>query len=764
MLQENPSLVKNILDGISEAVFIHDASTGEVLDVNQAMLDLFGCSEKKEVLGLLGDRFSLGEPPYSMDEVAAWIRKAATQGPQLFRWRSRRMDGSLFWSEVSLTAVDDHGTPYIVAVIRDITNRIGQEAQLKTSYSRYRALFEKEDRDVLIFRPVESGDFLDFMLVDLNCGAERAAKVERQDLIGKSMLEIFPGARRAGLVKAFRKVWKSGTPSSHPLTISEEGRITSWRDMEISRLPTGEIAAISQDRTREKQTEEALRYKESVLQAILEALPAAVTLVDARRRTFKWISPYIETITGFKPEELIGHTPRRLYGSEEEYLRVGRAYKLFELQDIVEVETQFISKDGSRKEILLKAVNREDEVLCVMFDITDRKRSERDRREMERHLLHVQKLESLGVLAGGIAHDFNNLLMGILGNTELLSMLLEDEPKTRKHLEAIERAAERAAGLCGQMLAYSGQASYETEPLDISTVIKEMQGILQVSIGKGIIINFRLASELPKVNADPSQMSQILMNLVINASEAIGERAGLITITTGTRFCTADDLATICIEEQLYPGDYVFIEVSDNGCGMEEDERKRIFEPFFTTKFTGRGLGMAAVHGIIRAHHGGIEIESERGEGTTIRILLPTMEMAERIAETDSAHLGGLQRPGVLLVDDEPEIRALGSQMLKMMGYMAMVAENGIEAVNTFKRHRGEIACVVLDLTMPEMDGQETLMELKRMEPGVKVIISSGYETKEVARRFAGLGVSGYLKKPYRFHQLSQILQSVIAS
>ncbi len=757
------SLYEDIMDRINEAVFIHDAETGEVLDVNQSMLKMFGCSHKGQALGFLGDRFSLGEPPYSMAEVSAWVRKTASEGPQIFKWRSRRLDGTLFWAEVSLSPIEAKGQKLIVAVLRDITSRISQEAELRDSISRYQALFENENRDVIIFRPMETGEFQDFVVVDMNSSAEKTEKVRRKDIVGKSMLEIFPGARETGLFKVFQDVSRTGHSETFHFKKLAKGHIMSWREMAIARLPRGEIAAVCQDRTREKQTEEALLQQESLLQAILDTLPAAVCLVDSKTRVFKWISPYVEEITGYTPAELIGGTPRKLYPTDEEYQRVGRAYQLFAFQKLVEIETEFRHKDGHPISILLKAIMKDTNLLCVIFDITDRKRAEMDRLEMERHLLHVQKLESLGVLAGGIAHDFNNLLMGIMGNAELLSMMLPKNSKPVKYVHSILKASERAASLCGQMLAYSGRANFKKEVVDVSKLVRKMKGMLMVSISKRVRLNFRLPEKLPLIEADPTQMSQVIMNLIINSSEAIGDKQGTITLSTGVTYCSEDYLAQISLDEQLPEGEYVSIEISDNGCGMDETIKKRIFEPFFTTKFTGRGLGMAAVHGIVRAHQGGIEIHSTQDEGTKVRILLPTIGTACG----KDAHLGSAlpyetKRPLVLLVDDEPEIRSLGKEMLEMSGYSVMVAENGISALELFRQHSHEIKCVILDLTMPEMDGEETLQQLISICPKAKIVISSGHDMANMASRLKGVKVSGFLKKPYRLTQIKELLGRVI--
>ena len=757
-----PALYRGIIDCIREAVFIHDPDTGEVLDVNQPMLDMFRCQHKADVIGSNADKFSLGEPPYSSAEVAIWVKKAATEGPQLFKWRAKRLDGTLFWSEVSLTSLQIAGASFIIAVVRDISQRMKQETELEYSRSRYQALFENVNRAVAIYHPITTGDDLDFVIVDMNSSAERIEGLKREEVKGRSVLEIFPGIKDFGLFDVFEKVWRTGVPQHHPVAHYTDARIHGWRDNVVYKLPSGEIVAVYEDRSREKEMEEALRHSESLLKAIFDAVPAAICLVDPEKRIFKWISPYIENITGFKPSELIGKTPRILYATEEEYQRVGRAYRVFAKRDLVDMETVFQHKDGRKIAILLKAVKLEQDILCAIFDITDRKRADQERMEMERQLLHVQKLESLGVLAGGIAHDFNNLLMGIIGNAELLSMTLPEPSNAEKYINAIKRASDRASELCSQMLAYAGKGRVATEEFDISKKIEEMESILRVSISKTATLKFDLASGLPDIAADPAQISQVIMNLIVNASDALEDRPGTITVTTGSMECDCSYLSNVSLDEQLTEGTYVYLEVSDTGRGMDDSVKKRIFEPFFTTNFAGRGLGMAAIHGIVRGHHGGIKIDSEPGEGTTVRVLLP----AARLNQMDPGLAGPVRLKGtgdtVLLVDDEAPLRELGREMLEVSGFSVLTAENGRAALEVFQKHMDEIKCVILDLTMPEMGGEEALRELKRIKPHAKIIISSGYNAENVTTRFNNQGIAGFLQKPYRIKELQTILKQVI--
>ncbi|MBN2183702.1 MAG: PAS domain-containing protein [Candidatus Krumholzibacteriota bacterium] len=401
----------------------------------------------------------------------------------------------------------------------------------------------------------------------------------------------------------------------------------------------------------------------------------------------------------------------------------------------------------------------------VCIDITDRKRTEQKRLELERQIQHAQKLESLGILAGGIAHDFNNLLLGVLGNADLALSELPAESPIRKRIQHIETAALRATELTKQMLAYSGKGRYLVEELDMNEMIEEMSNLLEVVRYKNVEIKYDFSKELPAVKADVVQMHQVVMNLLTNASEAIGKYNGVVSISTGVMECDRECLNEIYLDKDLPEGPYVYIEVADTGCGMDEDTKSSIFDPFFTTKFAGRGLGMAAVLGIVRGHKGAIKIDSEVGKGTKIKVLFPAMDHTAASAEELMIEMGMEREWGgtVLMVDDEDTVLSVGKAMLEKLGLSVLTAEDGKIALKVFKEHKDEICCVVLDLTMPNMSGEETFRELRRLKSDVKVIMSSGYNEVEVVNRFSGKKLTGFIQKPYRRADLIKVLNKVMA-
>jgi PAS domain S-box-containing protein len=398
----------------------------------------------------------------------------------------------------------------------------------------------------------------------------------------------------------------------------------------------------------------------------------------------------------------------------------------------------------------------------IVMDITERKRLERERSELDARMQQAQRLESLGVLAGGIAHDFNNILMAIMGHAELALDDLSPLSPGRDSLAEIVSASKRAADLCGQMLAYAGRSRIEKRSMFLGDLVEDTLHLLKTCISKKAILNLNLEKSLPRMSGDPAQIRQILMNLVINASEAIGERSGVISISTGALDGSEPFVANDYVVAPGKPGTYVYIEVSDTGCGMSRDAVQRIFEPFFTTKFAGRGLGLAALLGIVKAHEGALRVSSEPGKGSTFKVLFPASDVA---ADDDPAHDASIDWHGagaILLVDDEESIRAISSKLLRRLGLEVMTAEDGRRAVDVYRERKDDIALVLLDLTMPHMNGEEALRELQQIDPNVRVIVASGYSEDDIAARFAGRGLAGCLQKPYTLANLRALLSTLL--
>jgi signal transduction histidine kinase/CheY-like chemotaxis protein len=430
-------------------------------------------------------------------------------------------------------------------------------------------------------------------------------------------------------------------------------------------------------------------------------------------------------------------------------------------------ERLFRRKGGERFDVLHAvvpmALRGEACVLSMAVDISAERRAEGERLEMERRLLHGQKLESLGVLAGGIAHDFNNLLLAIIGNLDLARIELPAESAALEGIGEAGAAARKAADLTRQMLAYSGKGSFAIARIDVNALIEENAHLLRASIARSVTVLMDLAPDLPRVEADPAQVQQVVMNLITNASEAVIERGaegeGSVRLSTRVGEFREVDLAESMVDERPGPGRYVCIEVRDNGVGMSAATRARMFEPFYTTKFTGRGLGMSAVLGIVRSHRGAILVDSRRGEGTAVRVLFPA---APALAEAEASpappppevppatRLSGT----VLLADDEPMVREVCGRMIERLGLTVIYATDGREAVDLFEEYGARLALAVLDISMPRLSGWGVLEAIRAKRPELPVILCSGHAEWEAANHAPVAGPVAFIQKPFHLDRL----------
>lgn len=389
---------------------------------------------------------------------------------------------------------------------------------------------------------------------------------------------------------------------------------------------------------------------------------------------------------------------------------------------------------------------------------------------LERQMHHAQKLESMGVMAGGIAHDFNNLLQSILGNMELAMMNLAPDTSPRKHVARAMESAKCAAQLTNLMLTYVGKGHITRKGLDLNELVRGNAEMLQTAASTAVSMEMHLAAELPVIMAGEAQIQQVVMNLITNAAESIEKQPGIIKLTTGVQNCDITCLGSSLLENKPEPGNFVFLEVSDNGCGMSTDTLKRLFDPFFTTKFTGRGLGMSAVMGIMKSHRGAMFVRSEPGKGTTMRVLFPIHKPgpAARAEDTEAPSPEKYAPPekslsGVaLVVDDERSVQKVCAKMMKLCGFAVITACDGIEAVARYREHADEIVIVLMDLTMPNMDGITAMNEIYRIRPDARVILASGFNQEELGERFTGQAPSGFIRKPYSMNALESALRSVM--
>jgi len=751
-----------IFDYLDEAVIVVDDSH-RIVFCNAEAARFYGVSAPDAVGQALDSLFEVKDVPVPQDEIWRTVDAEGSWRGVAFHvrrgWDRIHVDWSLRRFELA-----DCELTGAVSVSREIRSGELAEAARRAGDLPYRLLVEEMKQGVSMLD--RNG-----LLVYVNRKLCEMLARSREEILGRPVSDfldvrhqhIFDGQlseRRRG----------GGTPYELSLLTKGGGELQTF----VSPSPIldaegnyqGAFAVIS-DITEHVRAEEALRESEQRLRLMADTVEDVFWITD-------WVS-HRTIFVSRAYERVWGRTAESLYQSATGWADAihpddrERAWEQFvglQEHDRYDEEYRVIRPDGGIRWIRDRGfpVRQPDgsilNVVGIAQDITHSRQAEEQRQALEAQIQHAQKLESLGVLAGGIAHDFNNLLMVVLGNASVALMSMTPESPGRAHIQDVETAAKRASELVKQMLAYSGKAQFAVERLNVNILVGEMVHLLEISISKNATLEYHFAEGVPDIEADATQVRQIIMNLVTNASDAIGDKSGTISISTGATECDQATLASTYLDDGLPAGVYSYFEVSDTGEGMTPETRAKVFDPFFTTRFPGRGLGLAAVLGIVRGHKGAIEVHSEPNRGSRFKLLFPTMEPAEGKATVTAAGAGEEPSGGgtVLLVDDDEMVRSVAGRMIEKLGFEVRMAPDGRAALEVFAEHQQEIRCVLLDLTMPRMGGEETLQELRRIDPEVAVILSSGYDETEIAQRFAGKDLAGFIQKPYTAGDLAQKL------
>jgi two-component system cell cycle sensor histidine kinase/response regulator CckA len=473
-------------------------------------------------------------------------------------------------------------------------------------------------------------------------------------------------------------------------------------------------------------------------------------------------------VLGYQPSDLLGRAALDLVHPDERGAVARDFQRMHETSWGREFEMRVRHQDGSWRWFecsgnAFRVPTGEKRAVIISRDVTERKQAQLQQEKLEAQMLQTQKLESLGVMAGGIAHDFKNLLVPVLGNAHLAKQELTPDSPVVPLVERIAKAAERTSELTDQLLAYAGRGTLTTCPLDLRELLREMGELLHAAVSRGTELAYELPDALPFIEGDAVQLRQVVLNLIINASEAIGDRPGVVTIGAGTSEVDRARVHESYLGGELADGTYVYLEVSDDGCGMDQETRSKIFDPFFTTKFTGRGLGLAALLGIVRGHRGAVRVESEPGRGTRFRLLFPVGSGSPATPEKTGPCALAWRGSGTVLVgDDEASVLKFTEHVLRGCGLCVITAESGQKAVELFREHAPKIAAVVLDVTMPGLGGVEAVVEIRKVRPDVPILLSSGYSEADVASRLPGGEVDGFLQKPYAPEALVRKLRKLL--
>ncbi|MGH1366917.1 MAG: PAS domain S-box protein [Calditrichia bacterium] len=677
-------------------------------------------------------------------------------------------DGHLITCESFVRAVPNiNGELILLTVCHDISERLQAEEKVKLATARYHRLFDKAPI-MYVTTIYRNGSQI---ITDCNDQFSQTLGYQKDDVLNHSLIEFYTPEYQKKIVQNadYAEAFCSGYVSEERDLQTKDGRTvnTLLRAIPDNRTgeELGETWAMFVDVTDQRQSQFEIQWLQQFYESILDSIPLQIAVYNMDG-CYIYLNPACAKDPGIR-QWLIGKTdldfclkknlPVSLADDRKEMLnKVMTEKKEFTLEE------EYPSVANGIRNIIrtfCPIIDSEGEVTHIIglsSDVTERK-------ALEAQMYHAQKLESVGVLAGGIAHDFNNILTGILGNA---SLVVEDLPKKSPlitNVKTIESAARQAAELCYQLLAYSGKGRFFLKAININKLVSETTNLLKVSISKTIDLNFELASELPFIEGDAAQIRQVLLNLVINASDAIGEKVGNITLKTGAIHPDESHRTSTYYDSLSTDQEYVFLEVVDTGHGMDKETVSKIFDPFFTTKPEGHGLGLASLIGIVRGHKGGIDVKSEVNKGTRIRVMLPANSQTPRKSRKRREIPEGWKGEGtVLIVDDEEHIRKVARTMFGKLGFQTKVAADGVEAVSMFKKNQSDIVLVLLDITMPRLGGKETLLKLEEQKTNVPVLLSSGYDKKNVLQEFVGQENIEFIKKPYRFDDLVRIVHRLL--
>ena len=585
-----------------------------------------------------------------------------------------------------------------------------------------------------------------------------------EETLKRSIYELDHGQwKTPRTAKLFESLMYGNTSTVHDVEVEDDFARLGTRTFQLNARyfdrsrDSGLILLVLEDISDRKRAAEA-KYRR-----LFEAAKDGIVIISADTGEVTDVNPYLTELLGIRRSEVLGKPFWEIKALEVLQTSHVALDKLREKKFVRFPEITF-RRTTDQRDLELEVVGNtydEGQRRVAQFNIRDIT----ERKEFDRQFQQTARLESLGILAGGIAHDFNNLLAGILGNAGLA---LSDAPPGSSYHSALKdviHASQRAADLTRQMLAYAGKGRASVLPLDLSELVREISKLVQSSIPKVVTLRLDLAEDLPMVEADAGQMQQVVMNLVINGAEAVPEgKKGSVRVTTRLEELSTDYLHQNFPAAELESGKYIVLEVIDDGSGMDEATRERIFDPFFTTKFTGRGLGLAAVQGIIRGHRSGIRVSSSPGKGSVFQIVMPALLSVPR-PQNQKPKFKDLRGSGlVLVIDDEEIVLQTTRTILERYGYKVLTASNGERGLDEVRAHKNELALVILDLTMPVMGGEETLKHIKTEAPNLRVVLSSGYDASQAIGRFGQIPFAGFIHKPSTINDFLEVVKTALTS
>jgi PAS domain S-box-containing protein len=729
----NSAILENAMDG-----FFVLGQDYRFVEVNAAFSRMTGYTTAE----LLGLKMTDLEVSAAVQSDSPYTRT----GLHHFATAHRHKDGHIIQLESCVIVLRDGAQKILVGFARDVTERCRAEQALRESEQQYRNLVETS-RD-LIWSLDLAGRW-----TFVNNAARTIYGYDPEEMLGRPLMDfVVPELceRTHGVLEELR----SGKSRVRCETIhlrQDGGRV----DLSMNVMPvlddygnvigfTGTAADVSE----RKQAETRLREANARFESLVQGMPLGYIVWSQDGRIVEW-NPAASAIFGYTAEEAVGRLATELIVPPESHKAFLQMCQALLAPTGCPGGALVNRKKGGEKircewynTVLPDPVGGVQGVATLVRDVSERER-------LEAQLRQSQKLESLGVLAGGVAHDFNNLLVGVLGNASLAIEKLPANSSVRPLLERVVNAGRRATELTQRMLAYAGRASCDIKLMDMNLLVEELAEFAKAAIPKSVQLTIRTTPDLPLIEADSGQVQQVIMNLLMNAAEAIGDETGEVTVATWTEELDVARIAADFADRQMAPGPYVGLEVRDTGCGMPPEVLSRMFDPFFTTKFAGRGLGLSAILGIVRAHHGTITYSSQVGVGTVFRVLFPAVKSAARPQPVSSESAALPRGSTVLVIDDEEDIREVVQAVLESRGINVLTAEDGPRGLQVFRQSQATIDVVLLDINMPGMNGETVFRELCAIRPDVRVVLSTGYSEQETALHFADASLAGFVHKPY---------------
>jgi PAS domain S-box-containing protein len=756
-----------VLDATIDALLVHDEE-GRVVFLNQCACAMFGYA-RNEFSTLTVADLSANVKPYTQVDASQHAQVAFEKGRHEFLWHSRRKNGELFWSEISLRLHRQNGSSFIIAIVRDITSRKRIEDALRESEEKLSKIFDGSSNAMLVTE-LDSG-----RIVDANKAWVVESGIPRESTLGRTALELGLWLNPAERAWCLKELEHTGQVRRHEVCLSmAKGPRPTLVSAETLSLTSGTAVLWElHDVSALRLSEAATRERENRLQAISENFDQGmfyqlVSNKDGERR-FTYVSDSVRQLYNATPDEIIADPTLvfRRHHPEDVKRLADAETEAFANQTTFRAQVRIFEPSGKIRWSSVVATPKPQPDGTVVWDgveliITDLKQAEEDRANLEKQLHHSQRMESVGRLAGGVAHDFNNMLSVIIGQVELALDDLPQDHFLRLNLKEIEKAAHRSKELIRQLLAFARKQTTTPRVIDLDTAVTTTMNLLQRLISENIrLVRRPVESPLWQVRMDSSQLDQILTNLCVNACDAIGD-AGIVTIETANHTISNAD-SPVCTE--LASGDYVRLSVTDNGCGMNQETQSRIFEPFFTTKPLGKGtgLGLSTVYGIVQQNGGAITVDSELGQGTTFSVYLPRHqgnEGAKLNVEPATKPYSG--RETVLLVEDEPTLLSMISRLLQRYGYNVLATSDPAHAIHLAEEHSASIRLLISDVIMPGMNGRTLADRIEAMLPEVPRLFISGYTANVLDDEFRVGNRVGFLQKPFTATELTKLARDLI--